>query len=136
MTTQKIYFNWFVGTIRKAIWAPALLFFCQAVISVAFNGYVLYPWLDIPTHFIGGFAVAFFWFHAAENYERFVGSIHRPVRLLLVFSCVAMTAVAWEFYEFLSDYFLSTRMQHGVADTMSDLFFGLFGSGAYLAMNR
>jgi len=40
----------------------------------------------------------------------------------------AVTAVVWEFLEFLSDIIFGTHMNLGVSDILSDLLFGLLGA--------
>ena len=51
---------------------------------------------------------------------------------IIILSFVALIGIFWEFYEFLSDFFLSSKnytqiFQQGAADTMGDLFFDLLG---------
>jgi hypothetical protein len=47
---------------------------------------------------------------------------------VLSLGLTAVTAVVWEFLEFLSDVTFGTHMNLGVSDTLSDLLFGLLGA--------
>lgn len=114
-------------------------------------------WLDMVMHFIGGFWVAllFFWLRQKRRFTQISTQINadekinfnlennqrksalslRESALWTIVSClsfVALIAVFWEFFEFLYDVFISSKgyfeiAQQGVADTISDLFFGLLG---------
>lgn len=135
MSNAKLIFRWTAATMRQTGWAPALLFVCYLIVSLVFNGYVLYPPLDIPTHFLGGVALSFFFLGAMENAHEFIGRVPRLIQRPLAFTALTTMAVVWEFYEFLSDYFIGTQLQHGVADTCLDLFFGMLGSFVFLTSN-
>ncbi|CAN5236436.1 hypothetical protein BH11PSE11_BH11PSE11_16880 [soil metagenome] len=118
---------WIANTFRQAAWAPLTVFAFYAVAAKGFHAYILYPWLDIPTHFCGGMAITYFFLAAIFHAQRLVGNIPRLVQSPLALGMTAITAVIWEFLEFLSDVVLGTKMNLGVADTLSDLFFGLLG---------
>jgi hypothetical protein len=132
MNNRTLLFKWAAAAVRRSGWAPALLFICYLIISLVFNGYVLYPPLDIPTHFMGGVALSFFYLDAVENSQEFIGRVPRLLQAPFVFTALTTTAVFWEFYEFASDYLIGTQLQHGVADTCLDLFFGMLGSFTFL----
>jgi hypothetical protein len=55
----------------------------------------------------------------------------RLITLVLVISLVVTGAVFWEFYEWMSDWFLGTHFQADLDDTMKDLVFGLLGGAGY-----
>ena len=38
---------------------PACVFFFSKFIDMAFDAYVVLPWVDIPMHFLGGISIAF-----------------------------------------------------------------------------
>ncbi|HSR89030.1 MAG TPA: hypothetical protein VLK22_01340 [Candidatus Udaeobacter sp.] len=46
----------------------------------------------------------------------------------VIITATVTIAVWWEFYEFISDYFLGTLMQPSIADTMKDLCMGMLGA--------
>jgi hypothetical protein len=63
-----------------------------------------------------------------------LGCIPKCIQLLLSLGLTAITAVVWEFLEYSSDVALGTKMNLGVSDTLSDLFFGLLGGIVMLAV--
>ena len=118
---------WLKNTFQQAAWAPLLVFVLYAVAAKGFNAYIIYPWFDIPTHFCGGVAITYFFLAAIHHAQAKIGHVPKLIQLLLSLGLTAITAVVWEFLEFSSDIALGTKMNLGVSDTLSDLFFGLFG---------
>lgn len=49
-------------------------------------------------------------------------------RWVAMLGFVALIGIFWEWYEFFSDLLVGTFTQPGLADTMADLFFDLFGA--------
>lgn len=135
MKRRFVLIRWLLSSIRTTGWAPAAVFGFYLVASLVFDAYPLYWWLDSVTHFGGGAALSYFLLDLFDSAGNFIGHIPRPIRLALVFSCVTSAAVFWEFYEFFSDHLLGTHMQFGQDDTMSDLFFGMLGCVAWLALH-
>ena len=91
------------------------------------------PHIDSLMHLAGGVALGMFVYGALIGAMRrgwchYIGTRLVPV---LVVSLVAMGAVCWEFYEWLSDALFDTRLQASVTDTMKDLFLGLLGGVFY-----
>jgi hypothetical protein len=84
--------------------------------------------LDIPTHFLGGVAITYFYRVAIWYAQKLVGEIPPPVQILLGFTCTGTTTVFWELYEYTSDFFFHTQMVRGVTDTTVDFFAGLLGA--------
>lgn len=88
----------------------------------------MFWWYDMVLHFLGGVMVAMILLYYAEKWPSF---IQLPgnwfVRFIFVVSFVALIGVLWEFYEYALDYvFRSFDLQ--LSDTLSDLFFDLFGA--------
>jgi uncharacterized membrane protein YjjP (DUF1212 family) len=125
---------WLKNTFQQAAWAPLTVFVFYAVAAKIFNAYILYPWLDIPTHFFGGVAITYFFLVAITHGQTLVGVIPQLIQLVLSVGLTAFTAVVWEFLEFSSDFALGTQMNLGVADTLSDLFFGLLGGAVMVVV--
>ena len=125
---------WLKNTFQQAAWAPLLVFILYAVAAKGFNAYILYPWFDIPTHFCGGVAITYFFLAAIHHAQAKIGHIPKLIQLLLSLGLTAITAVVWEFLEFSSDIALGTKMNLGVSDTLSDLFFGLLGGLVMVAV--
>lgn len=119
--------NWIMGTLRQAAWAPLIVFAFYAIAAKGYNAYVTAPSLDMPTHFFGGMAMTYFYMAAINNSQSLVGIIPRLIQMFLSIGLIAITAILWEFLEYASDLALNTKMNLGVSDTLSDLFFGLFG---------
>ncbi len=125
---------WLRTTFQQAAWAPLVVFVFDAVAESGFNADILYPWLDIPTHFCGGLAITYFFLVAIANSQVQMGRIPNLIQLLLSLGLTAITAVVWEFLEFASDVALGTKLNLGVVDTLSDLFFGLLGGAVMVAV--
>jgi hypothetical protein len=119
--------HWVVATLRESAWAPlgVVAFY---LIGLVFRLYLIFPPLDIPTHFLGGVAITYFYLSAIKNSQRFVGDIPFPIQVLLAITCTGTTTVLWEFYENIADYFLGTHMVLGLTDTLKDMFLGLSGA--------
>jgi hypothetical protein len=128
--------GWLGKTCREAAWAPLLVLGLFAILVSIFHAYRVYPWIDMPTHFAAGMAAAYFFASAARHAQQSIGAIPKLIQRLLALGLTTMLAVAWEFLEFLSDTFLGTHMNHGVADTLHDLFFGMLGAAVVLAAMR
>jgi len=124
-----------VGPTRAA-WAPVLVFGLHVFISRVLNAYLLFPPLDIPMHFFGGVAIAYFF--AAYFRALPAGSISSWLRPWLaaatVFALTSTSTVFWEFAEFFSDRLVGTHAQLGLGDTLLDMALGIAGGLTYLAM--
>ena len=118
---------WILITLREAAWAPlsVFLFYLLAHSLQLFN---LFPLIDIPTHFLGGIAITYFYRVAIRHSQKLVGEIPVPVQVLFAFTCSGTTAIFWEFYEYSYDYVFKTHMVRGVTDTTVDFLVGLSGA--------
>jgi hypothetical protein len=127
MIDQRRLANWTLDILREAAWAPlgVLGFYYMGLVLQLFK---LFPPLDIPVHFAGGIAITYFYRSAIRHSQRLVGEIPLPIQVLFAITCAETTAVFWEFYENISDYFGGTQMVRGVLDTAVDLFAGLMGA--------
>ena len=117
--------------IRRTLWFPVVVFFVHALAAGAFpvSVYDVWPPLDIPMHFMGGFAIAYFIAQSAVilTDSGLVDARDTLVRMALVIGLTSTATIVWEFAEWTSDYFLGTRAQVGLDDTMLDIFLGLAG---------
>lgn len=118
--------DWALATLREAAWAPLGVFLLY-FIAYQLELYFIYPPLDIPTHFLGGAAIAYFFLSAISNSQKVVGPIPYPVQLLFALTSTGTTAVLWEFVEFSIDFTFGSSHMLGIEDTMKDLFLGLLG---------
>ena len=116
-----------MDTLRQAAWAPLGVFLFY-LLARALQLFSLFPPLDIPTHFLGGVAITYFYRIAIRHAQRLVGEIPFPVQVLFAFTCTGTTTIFWEFYEYIFDLFFNTQMVRGVTDTTVDFFVGLLGA--------
>jgi hypothetical protein len=120
---------------RESAWAPISVFIIYSILK-AFGAYLQYPPLDIPTHFLGGVAIAYFFRSAIANSQILVGSIPSPIQILFALTCAGTTTILWEFFEYSSDYFFHTNMILGLEDTLKDMFLGFLGGLILLLWRR
>lgn len=126
-TTKQTLISWVLVTLRESAWAP-LSVFGFYLLGLALNLYDLFPPLDIPTHFMGGVAITYFYRSAIYNAQAFLGGIPLPIRVLLALTSTGTTTILWEFYENSFDTLFGTQMVRGLNDTLVDLFLGLSGA--------
>lgn len=119
--------NWIVTTLREAAWAPVsvVVFY---LIGFTLGWFDVVPPLDIPTHFMGGVTITYFYRAAIRNSQKFLGDIPLVVQVIFAVTATGTTTVLWEFGEYMSDYFLRTHHVFGLNDTLKDMFFGLLGA--------
>lgn len=121
------FLNWVAATLREAAWAP-LSVFGFYVLGLTFHLFKLFPAIDIPTHFLGGVVITYFYRSAIRHSQKFVGEIPLAVQVLFAFTGAGTTTILWEFYENILDFFFGTHMVRGLEDTIIDLFLGLLGA--------
>src|SRR5262245_35746481 len=117
---------WLLQTLRRAGWAPILVFGLHVVAARVLGLYRLWPPTDIPMHFFGGVAIAFFFAHAYRAAEELdlLGQPSAVLYVVMVFALTCSATVFWEFAEFLSDRYFGTHMQNGLEDTLGDMLIG------------
>jgi hypothetical protein len=126
-----------IDTLRRAAWAPTLVFISNKVALDVLGLGESYPAIDIPMHLLGGTAIAYF-FHAwfAEGVRSEVFQLHdRATHLALVLGWTSLAALAWELYEWFSEVFLKWPILGDVHDTIGDLVLGVLGGAIFLASN-
>ncbi|NJC96654.1 MAG: hypothetical protein C3F07_15080 [Anaerolineales bacterium] len=126
LTENKIT-AWILFTLRESAWAP-LSVFGFYLFGLAIDLFDNFPNMDIPTHFMGGFMITYFYRSLIRNSQPIVGDIPLPIRILFAFTCTGTTAVLWEFYENIMDRFFGFHMVRGLEDTIMDLLLGLSGA--------
>jgi hypothetical protein len=127
MTDRQTWMEWILKTLRDAAWAPLSVFFMYRL-ALALQLFRLYPPLDIPTHFLGGAAITYFYRVAIGHSQKLVGAIPFPIQVFFAFTCTGTTTIFWELYEYISDFFFHTHMVRGVTDTTVDFVVGLSGA--------
>ena len=134
-TTKGQVNNWIFRTLREAAWAPLSVFFIYRL-AHALQLFILYPPLDIPTHFLGGVAITYFYRVAIRHSQKLVGEIPFPIQVIFAFTCAGTTTIFWELYEYVFDFFFHTHMVRGVTDTTVDFVVGLSGALIWSALYR
>jgi len=104
-------------------------------VAIGTNAYVLYPWFDMPAHFLGGFAITYFFRAGIANSQEVVGRIPAQIQKLLAIGLTAIAAVTWECLEYIADLTLGTNWSWGLTDTLSDLFLGLLGAIVFVVIS-
>ena len=125
-----------VELLTRAGWAPLSVFLLHVFISRVLNGYILYPPLDIPMHFFGGVAMAYFLSKcfAALPGDALAPTLRPLAELVFVVSLTTTASVLWEFAEFASDSLFGTRAQLGLDDTLLDMALGIAGGASWVLM--
>ena len=114
------------------LWAPAAVLALHWVVY-GLSIYERIAEVDAVIHLLGGAAVA----HAlglAIAFGRQRGALElAPIQLesLALVTGTAVIAVGWECFEFILDRLIGTRLLGDLADTLSDLLFGLLGAAIY-----
>ena len=121
---------------RVGGWAPLMVFGIHVILSRVFNAYVVFPPTDIPMHFAGGVAMAFFISRCFQVLPREVVRSSRLValELILVGSLTASAAVVWEFVEYACDQAFGSNIQRGLDNTMRDMGLGIAGALVVMAL--
>ena len=127
MINKRSLVTWGIDTLREAAWAPLSVLGVYGL-GLTFHVFKLFPALDMPVHFLGGFMITYFYRAALRHSQKLVGEIPFPIQVLSAITCTGTTAVLWEFYENISDYFVGTHMVRGLHDTIIDLLMGLLGA--------
>mgnify|MGYP001018569772 FL=1 len=127
MNYKKQILDWLLATLRETAWAP-LGVFGFYLVGLVFDWYDRFPPLDIPTHFMGGVAITFFFRSAIKQSQKFLGDIPALIQVLFAFTCTGTTIILWEFYENAFDYLFGTTMVRGLEDTVVDMFIGMMGA--------
>jgi len=115
-------------------WAPLTVFLVHVFASRVLDAYRVWPHADIPMHFAGGVAMAFFLSQCFRALPREVVRSSRLVvlELVLIGSLTATAAVFWEFTEFIYDRAFGTNIQVSLANTMQDMAMGIAGALAFM----
>jgi len=127
MPNRQQLITWAAATLRESAWAPVSVVVLY-LIGLKFHLYDLFPPLDVPTHFLGGVAITYFYRSAIKHSQGFAGNVPGGVQVLLAITCTGTTTVLWEFYEYVMDSYFGQRMMLGLADTTKDMLMGLLGA--------
>lgn len=133
---MRVIVKMLVKILRVGGWAPMLVFVTHEVIANVFDAYAWWPDIDVPMHFLGGFAIAFFISGCFQTLPRQVVPERRlaMLELLLIGSLTATAAVFWEFTEFTMDQLGGTNIQVSLVNTMKDLAMGISGAMVFIGI--
>jgi len=108
---------------------PALVYAFGWFIAIAFDAYNVYAFTDSIMHFLGGLAIVYtcILFLRFFREKGYMEVNNKALRVLIIVSLVALTAVLWEFYEFFMKIFFQLDYQPSLNDTLLDLVMGLIG---------
>jgi hypothetical protein len=116
--------------VREAGWAPGLVLALFAVLIDTPD--TLEPFW--PLHFLGGAAMAFFFFQASHIAAGWIGTLRPAGHYLLAFASACLVALLWEIGEFAADRLRATLLQKSLEETMGDLIFAALGALSALAL--
>ncbi len=111
-------------------WFPLLVFSTHVFADRVLHLYDLWPHIDIPMHFSGGLAIAFFVSRCFQLLPResFIRSRIVLLELVLILSITVSATALWEFAEFSIDQLLGTNIQVSLANTIQDMVMGTLGA--------
>lgn len=120
---SKKYFRLF------AIFCFLVLIFLLGFVFRFLGLYRIFSWLDIVLHFIGGVSIAYFFIESLRVFNKKIILRNRFFEIIIIVSLVSFAAVGFEFFEFFINFIFKPAIsfQGTLEDTMSDLFFGIFG---------
>jgi hypothetical protein len=119
-----------ISHLLKIFWFPLSVYITHLVFTYLLDAYTLFPWIDIPMHYLGGLSMAYSLLLVLSElqHQQVIKPLERIIELLLIFSLVTTAAVFWEFSEFTADQILGTNGQISLKNTMKDLFVGVIGA--------
>lgn len=116
------------------IFALPILLFCFHLVLVLSGIFRRYPWLDMPTHVLGGVFIANSFSLAITYFQerKLISELNVLSRSVFLFALTSSAVVIWEFGEFALDFLFDTSAQASLDDTMLDMFLGLLGGTALI----
>ena len=130
-----VWFRWAITSLRRAGWAPVLVFAIHIAAILGLDIYNRFPEFDIPMHFAGGAAIAYF-FGACYREAAHRGLLGQPSAIVfppMILGLTSVAAVVWEFAEFIADQQFGMHTQPSLSDTLLDLLMGLSGGLVVIA---
>ncbi len=109
-------------------------------LATVYSWYFFVPWLDMPMHFFAGVwigGVALWLYLGGQSNEH--GEVLSTRRISLVtFLVVLSVGVFWEIFQFGLDRVVEFAPIYDIGDTLSDLFFDVFGGlvAVYIVLSR
>lgn len=121
--------RWALASLRASAWVPLSFFAFHQLVANVLRAQRLIPWIDMPMHFFGGAAIAYFFRASLRRPEApaVLGDLSRFARFLFAFCCVGATTALWEFAEWITDSLDLTGAQVSLDDTLLDMALGIAG---------
>jgi len=116
-------------------WLPVAVLLVHAIGVSVFNAYARWPAFDIPMHFLGGVAVAFFFTGTISvlHEHKLTQPLESYFQLPLVFGLTCAATVFWEFFEWTLARAFGSALQLGLDDTLLDMLLGIVGGCVFMA---
>ena len=119
------------------IYSLAILFFIT-IVSVNLGIFNMLPYLDIPTHFLGGFFLALFFIDFFKKALRAERTFFRDI--IIIVGASLLIGVVWEIFEYIltvsQNYGNELFRIGGLADTLKDLADDSIGAGSMFLIIR
>lgn len=133
--SRPILGTWVFQSVRGFGWVPFGFFTAHVVATKVFDAYLHLPWLDIPMHFFGGVAIAYFFSRNLTSplASQVLGSLSAFAAALLVFAGTCSATLVWELAEWTTDSLGFTHAQLGLDDTLLDMALGALGGLAWIS---
>lgn len=127
--TKHQIIKWIICSFKKGAWAPLTVFSIHIISSVLLDMYYVFPYFDIPMHFLGGIAITYFFIECVTCAIRndILGKPSFIAIILLVFLLTCTTTIFWEFLEWILDVSFQMDMKASLDDTLQDMLFGILG---------
>lgn len=136
---MKKWMQCIILTVRKGIWLPLAVLIIHEICAHAYgNLYEVWPPLDIPMHFLGGVAIAYFGavFLSQSAQKKILIIQSELMTSILILALTLSAATGWEYVEWLSDHTLGTQTQKGLDDTLFDTVVGLIGGCLFVLITK
>lgn len=116
------------------------------LIATAFGIYSVWPYFDIPMHFLGGLTVGLLGIALDKQLKEKSGmrmkTEARLHQFIFVLGFVMTVAVVWEFHEYINDHTIgvwngwTNAQQPSLGDTMKDLLMGGIGGSLSVLLTQ
>ncbi len=106
-------------------YTPVLVFLLHLMFG-QLKIYSVFVWADMPMHLLGGMSIAYSCILVFRKIKEKVVIHDRFFEILIIVALVGLSAILWEFYEFVMDILLKTNF-NSLNDTLLDFFLGLVG---------
>lgn len=122
----------------KILTLPIIVFGVHVLLSKIVDMYALFPWIDIPMHFVGGMTMTttLIMLYKALQHINLIPQMHAAITRVFLFTTISTITIFWEFAEFSTDVFFGTHAQVSIPDTMKDMFLGMLGGLLVISLFR